>query len=137
MTSPRVLIIDDDRGVTETLARVLRLEGHDVHTANTAESGLNEACAHSLDAIIVDLRMPFVNGLGFLYRLRALDRHQHTPVAIITGDYTVDEEISRELDELGAELHYKPLWLEDVVALAHSLIASERRSRMPSSGTTH
>jgi len=136
-TQTMVLIIDDDEAVTQTFARMLRLEGHEVRTANDAESGLFEADAHQPDAIIVDLRMPLINGLGFLYRLRAQDRYQNTPVAIVTADYGLDESISRELDELGAQLHYKPLWLEDLVDLTHSLLSSERASRTRNSRLTH
>lgn len=122
----RVLIIDDDQAVTETFARMLRMEGHEVRTAHDAESGLREAQECPPDAIIVDLRMPLINGLGFLYRLRAQPRHQHTPVAIVTGDYCLDDSITRELTELGARLHFKPLWLEDLVELAYSLLSSDR-----------
>ncbi len=122
----KVLIIDDDQAVTETFARMLRLEGHEVRTAHDAETGLREAQTAPPDAIIVDLRMPLINGLGFLYRLRADERHAHTPVAIVTGDYCLDDSISRELTELGAQLHFKPLWLEDLVELAYSLLTSNR-----------
>jgi len=122
----RVLIIDDDQAVTETFARMLRIEGHDVRTAHDAESGLREAQNGHPDAIIVDLRMPLINGLGFLYRLRADARHSTTPVAIVTGDYCLDESVSRELTELGAQLHYKPLWLEDLVELAYALLTANR-----------
>ena len=125
-TPSRVLIIDDDEATTETFARMLRLEGHEVRTALDAESGLREAHTEAPDAIIVDLRMPLINGLGFLYRLRAQERYQATPVAIITGDYGLDDSISRELDELGAQLRFKPLWLEDLVDLAHLLLATDR-----------
>ena len=122
----KVLIIDDDQAVTETFARMLRLEGHEVRTAHDAETGLREAQTTPPDAIIVDLRMPLINGLGFLYRLRADERHQNTPVAIVTGDYCLDDSISRELTELGAQLHFKPLWLEDLVELAYSLLTANR-----------
>ena len=44
----------------------------------------------------------------------------HTPVAIVTGDYFLDDAISTELRELGAELRFKPLWLEDLVGLARN-----------------
>ena len=54
----RVLIIDDDEATTQTFARVLRLEGHEVRTALDAEAGLREALIETPDAIIVDLRMP-------------------------------------------------------------------------------
>jgi DNA-binding response OmpR family regulator len=126
MTNPsKVLIIDDDVAVTQTFASMLRLEGHEVRTALDAETGLRQARAEHPDAIIVDLRMPLINGLGFLYRLRADKGHRDTPVAIVTGDYSLDESISHELDELGAQLHFKPLWLEDLVDLTHSLLATE------------
>jgi DNA-binding response OmpR family regulator len=129
MTVPsKVLIIDDDVAVTQTFASMLRLEGHEVRTALDAETGLRQARTEHPDAIIVDLRMPLINGLGFLYRLRADQRHQNTPVAIVTGDYSLDESISHELDELGAQLHFKPLWLEDLVDLTHSLLGTERRT---------
>ena len=122
MTPNKVLIIDDDEAVTETFARMLRLEGHEVRTALDAESGLREARSETPDAIIVDLRMPLINGLGFLYRLRTWDEHRHTPVAIVTGA-VVDDSVQAELSELGAALRFKPLWLEDVVDLAHQLVS--------------
>jgi DNA-binding response OmpR family regulator len=138
MTSPsKVLIIDDDVAVTQTFASMLRLEGHEVRTALDAETGLQQARTQCPDAIIVDLRMPLINGLGFLYRLRADARYHHTPVAIVTGDYSLDDSISRELEELGAELHFKPLWLEDLVDLTHSLLAVERAARGNQSRLTH
>jgi two-component system response regulator PrrA len=127
----QVLIIDDDQSVTETFARMLRLEGHDVRTAHDAESGLRAAQERPPDAIIVDLRMPLINGLGFLYRLRADQQHRSTPVAIVTGDYCLDDSVSRELGELGAQLHFKPLWLEDLVELAYSLLTSGRPQSSP------
>jgi hypothetical protein len=43
-------------------------------------------------------------------------------VAIVTGDYFLDESVSNELRELGAELRFKPLWLEDLVGLARTLL---------------
>ena len=125
----KVLIIDDDVAVTQTFASMLRLEGHEVRTALDAEAGLNQARIEHPDAIIVDLRMPLINGLGFLYRLRADERYQETPVAIVTGDYTVDDSLSRELEELGARLHFKPLWLEDLVDLTHGLLGADRAPR--------
>jgi DNA-binding response OmpR family regulator len=133
----RVLIIDDDEAVTQTFAKILRLEGHEVRTALDAESGLQQADMLSPDAIIVDLRMPLINGLGFLYRLREREGCRHTPVAIVTGDYALDDSIPRELAELGAHLRFKPLWLEDVVDLAHSLLGSRGGDRARGRASAH
>lgn len=119
---PRILIVDDDEGVTQTFARMLRLEGFSVCTAVNAETGLQEAAANRPDAIILDLRMPLVDGLGFLRRLRSDLEQRRTPVAIVTGDYFLDDTVSSEVRALGAELRFKPLWLEDLVGLARTLV---------------
>jgi two-component system OmpR family response regulator len=101
---------------------MLRLEGYDVRTAMSAEMGLREAEQSHPDAIILDLRMPLVDGLGFLRRLRTHAAQRNTPVAIVTGDYFLDDTVSSELQQLGAELKFKPLWLEDLVGLARTLL---------------
>jgi DNA-binding response OmpR family regulator len=120
----KILIVDDDEGVTQTFARMLRLEGYQVRTAVSAETGLRAAEETQPDAIILDLRMPLVDGLGFLRRLRALDEQRSTPVAIVTGDYFLEEKVSSELRALGAELRFKPMWLEDLVGLARNLVGA-------------
>ncbi len=125
--TPRLLIVDDDLSTTQTFAHILKLEGYDVRTAATAESGLREIEAGQPDAIILDLRMPFINGLGLLYRLRAGETHRQTPVVIVTGDQCLDDAMIRELRGLGAEVRFKPLWLEDLVDVARSLVQARRQ----------
>jgi len=117
-----ILIVDDDEGVTQTFARMLKLEGFQVRTAINAESGLKVATESQPNAIILDLRMPLIDGLGFLRRLRSLQDQRATPVAIVTGDYFLEDAVANELRELGAELRFKPLWLEDLVGLARNLL---------------
>ena len=121
-STSKILIVDDDKGVTQTFARMLRLEGYQVRTAMSAEKGLLETEHSHPDAIILDLRMPLVDGLGFLRRLRSRDDHRATQVAIVTGDYFLDDSVSTELQELGGELRFKPLWLEDLVGLTRNLL---------------
>src|SRR3977135_666584 len=121
-TTSKILIVDDDEGVTATFARMLRLEGYQVRTAVSAEKGLSEVEQRHPEPHIRHLRMPLVDGLGFLRRLRAHDDQRDTPVAIVTGDYFLDDSVSTELRELGAELRFKPLWLEDLVGLARNLL---------------
>jgi two-component system, OmpR family, response regulator PrrA len=118
----RILVVDDDEGVTTTFARMLRLEGFDVRTALNGEMGLLEASKSRPDAIILDLRMPLVDGLRFLRRLRADNEQHDVPVAIVTGDYFLDDDIAAELRQLGAEVKFKPLWLDDLVSLARNLV---------------
>ena len=125
---PSILVVDDDEGVRDTFAHTLRLEGYEVRTAPNAEVGLSTVQASHPDAIILDLRMPLINGLGFLYRLRAQDALRTVPVAIITGDHCIKDALATEMQELGAELFFKPLWVEDIVDLTRSLLAKPRPS---------
>ena len=127
--NPRVLIVDDDETVLKMLARALSLEGYDVRTAATPIEGLNEAERTPPDVILLDLRMPFVNGIGFLYRLRAQAGHEHTPVAIITGDSALDDSAMAELFALEAELVFKPLHLDDALNVTRRLIAKGSAAR--------
>ena len=72
MSSPRrgtILIIDDDPTVLSTFARIVSIDGYDVHRALDAETGLQKAETYRPDAILVDLRMPIGDGLEFLRRL--------------------------------------------------------------------
>ena len=121
-SAPRVLIVDDDVSVTDTFSRMLRLEGYEVWAALSADEGLSLAQTHRPDAVILDLRMPLTSGLQFLRAIRAIPGLTSTPVAIVTGDYYLDDASSNEIRELGAELRYKPLWLEELVTLARELL---------------
>jgi DNA-binding response OmpR family regulator len=119
---PTVLIVDDEPGVTLTLARMLRLEGYEVLTALTADAGLRKVELVRPDAVLVDLRMPIVDGLAFLRLLRAHEVHRLTPVAIVTGDYFLGEAERVELRVLDASVYYKPLWIDDLLRITRRLI---------------
>lgn len=123
-TAARVLIVDDDVSVTDTFSRMLRLEGYEVWAAHSADEGLTLAQAHRPHAVILDLRMPLTSGLQFLRAIRAIPGLINTPVAIVTGDYHLDEAQAAEIHALGADLRYKPLWLEELVTLARELLSS-------------
>jgi DNA-binding response OmpR family regulator len=120
--APRVLIVDDDKSVTNLFSRMLRLEGYEVWAAHTADKGLNLASIRRPHAIILDLRTPLTSGLELLRSIRAISGLAQTPVAIVTGDYYLAEAQSDEIRALGAELRYKPLWLDELVSLARDLL---------------
>lgn len=119
-----ILIVDDDPSVADTFARLLRIEGFEVATALSAETGLELADNMRPDAIILDMRMPITNGLQFLRLVRARPHLLEVPVAIVTGDYFLPEVIQTELRNLGASIRFKPMWLEDLLALARTLVAA-------------
>lgn len=119
---PFVLLVDDDLEITETFTRILSAEGFEVRAASSTEAGLREAAQRQPDVIILEMRMPALDGLGFLQRLRTDPHHADTVVAIVTGDYLVEEEEISAAGRLGASVHFKPLWIEDLVTFTHDLL---------------
>ena len=82
-----VLIIDDEAYVRDSLATVMRRRGYMVRTASGAEQVLASGALQGVDVVITDLRMPGIDGLGFL---RSLAETESTvPVIVLTGHGTV------------------------------------------------
>ena len=120
--APMILVVDDDRAVADTFARMLSIEGFGVATALSADAAFAITSTTRPDAIILDMRMPITTGLQFLRRLRSNAALASIPVAIVTGDYFLSDAVQQELKSLGASIRFKPLWLEDLVALAKTLM---------------
>lgn len=80
---PGVLIIDDEEAICWGLERLLASEGFRVWTASSAEEGLETAAAQRPDLIILDVRLPGMDGLEALGRLRAAG--MRSPVIVITA----------------------------------------------------
>ena len=118
-----ILIVDDDRSVADTFARILKLEGFEVATAMSAEAGMEIADSVAPDAIILDMRMPITNGLQFLRLIRTKPHLVEVPVAIVTGDYFLADAIQTELRSLGASIRFKPMYLEDLLTLARTMVS--------------
>jgi two-component system sensor histidine kinase UhpB len=106
---PQILIVEPDEGTIATYARVLSLQSYTVRKARSAEAGWREVEARRPDAMLVAFHLPDLTGLEFLRRLRASRPHRHTPIAIVTGDYSLPEPVSRQLRQLEAELCFKPI----------------------------
>ena len=119
----RVVIVHDNTSVADSFSRTLRLEGYEVWAAQSADEGLTLAQVHCPNAIILDLRVPLTASLRFLRAVRSAPGLATIPVAIVTSDYYPDEPQANELQALGAQLHYTPLWLNELVTLARDLVA--------------
>jgi DNA-binding response OmpR family regulator len=122
-TQPTILIVDDDVVLARAYALALGTQGYTVKTAHTAQDALNQVRISPPDAIILDYRMPMINGAGFLYRLRAHANNDHIPVLVITGETSFDEEVLQEFKELGAAIRQKPIGLEAFLDAARELVS--------------
>jgi two-component system chemotaxis response regulator CheY len=120
---PSVVVIDDDVAVDESFGQMLRAAGYEPHTEADCRSGLAYLETARPSVLILDLHLPDDSGLVCLRRLRAQPAHRTLPVAILTGDYFLDEEVARELAALGARVFFKPVWEEDLVRIVEQLRA--------------
>jgi CheY-like chemotaxis protein len=124
MAPPRVLVIDDDPKIRLVYERALTAEGYDVASAASADEALRLLGEVRPAAIFLDLKMPFVNGAGFLFRLREQPAGRGIPVAVVTGVPDLDAETLKDFEALGARVWYKPLSPEDIGRVAKALLAT-------------
>lgn len=124
----RVLVVDDDEDVAHTLADVLRMSGHDVDTVYCGEDGIERVSQTEYDVIISDVRMPGLDGPGFLRALRKDHDDLDRRFLFMTGD-TLGVDLSTLVDETGITVIEKPL---DPPAVAQ--MVAERLSALRADG---
>src|SRR5918995_495240 len=118
----RILVIDDDPGVRDSMERTLRTAGYHVEAAATGEEGFELAKAGAFDVILSDMRMPGISGLDILRQLR--DIRVDSAFIIMTGFGTVDTAV--EAMKLGAvDFVQKPFFRDELLMRVRS--ATERR----------
>ncbi|HWU38457.1 MAG TPA: response regulator, partial [Candidatus Acidoferrum sp.] len=79
----RILVVDDEESMRDFLRILLEKEGHHVSTAEDGETGLQQAVQHGVNLVISDIRMPRLDGVGLLSRLR--EQGLETPVILVTA----------------------------------------------------
>src|SRR5438105_1803705 len=81
----RILIIEDERGLTDVLTYNLNREGYDVIVAHDGQEGLRKAQMQLPDLILLDLMLPGLNGLEVCRELRAGERTRQVPILMLTA----------------------------------------------------
>lgn len=97
-TPPRVLTVDDEEVVCESIRRVLSAEGYDVSTSTSSRAGLELLRKEHFDLLLLDIKMPEMDGIEMLRAAR--DISPETEVLIITGYATIETAV--EAIKLGA-----------------------------------
>ncbi len=85
MPKPRILIIEDERGLTDVLSYNLQREGYDVAVAHDGQEGLRKAQMQLPDLVILDLMLPTMDGLEVCRELRAGERTRNVPILMLTA----------------------------------------------------
>jgi DNA-binding response OmpR family regulator len=124
----RVLVVDDERGLTRALHRGLTAEGFAVDVAHDGVTGLERASDHEYDAIVLDIMLPRLNGYDVVTALRA--RGVTTPVLMLSakdGEYDVADGL-----DVGADDYLtKPFSFVVLVARLRALLRRPARVDAP------
>jgi two-component system, NtrC family, nitrogen regulation response regulator NtrX len=119
----RILVIDDEAAIRDSLQMILEYEGYEVLTAATGEDGIAQAERAAPDLILLDVKMPGMDGLEVLQRLRHIV--EVTPIVVISGHGTVSTAV--EATKLGAfDFIEKPLERERILVTLRNAVDSRR-----------
>ncbi|MEQ8203701.1 MAG: sigma-54 dependent transcriptional regulator [Smithellaceae bacterium] len=125
---PRILVIDDDAAVCETLKLCLKEEGYTVDTAQSGTDGLNKYVSNPADVVILDIRLPDVDGFLVLEDLK--EENENIKVIMITAYYDMETTINAMKAGAFDYLH-KPLDIDELdAAIKRALKSLEMEKKM-------
>lgn len=110
----RVLIVDDDISFASGLLDILNEMGYDAITVNSGEEALEKVKEVSFDVILMDIKMPVMNGVETYKRIKKIS--PQTVVIMMTA-YSVEDLIKDALKEGAYGVVYKPLDIEKVIKM--------------------
>ncbi|MBA4392643.1 MAG: hypothetical protein C0407_03725 [Desulfobacca sp.] len=109
----RVLLIDDEKMFVESVTKVLKKRGMQVQAAHDGLAGLELLKTAEVDVIVLDLKMPGMDGLATLEEIRV--RGSSTPVILLTGEIDIGR-VTQVLNKGAAEVLLKPCPAETLVS---------------------
>ncbi|MET7994928.1 MULTISPECIES: response regulator transcription factor [unclassified Amycolatopsis] len=115
----RILVVDDDRAVRESLRRSLEFNGYTVELASDGAQALETIIANRPDAMVLDVMMPRLDGLEVARRLRSTG--DDLPILVLTARDTVSDRVSG-LDAGADDYLPKPFALEELLARLRALL---------------
>ncbi|MGJ7908718.1 response regulator transcription factor [Actinopolyspora sp. H202] len=121
----RILVVDDDRAVRESLRRSLEFNGYQVELASDGQQALDSLAAARPDAMVLDVMMPKVDGLEVARRLRGTG--DDLPILVLTAREAVSDRVAG-LDAGADDYLPKPFALEELLARLRALL---RRASPP------
>ncbi len=119
MVIMRILVVDDDRAVRESLRRSLSFNGYTVDLATDGQDALEQVATSRPDAMVLDVMMPRVDGLEVCRRLRSTG--DDLPILVLTARDSVSERVAG-LDAGADDYLPKPFALEELLARLRALL---------------
>lgn len=119
----KILIAEDDVEIRTALERILRYEGYEPLPVNDGAAALEALAEQEPDAAIIDVMMPFVDGLTVCRRLR--ERNDRTPVLMLTARHEISDRVAG-LDAGADDYLPKPFDLEELLARVRALLRRVR-----------
>src|SRR5713101_6942042 len=116
-----ILVVDDEPLVAALIADALGLEGYEVETAKNGREALEKIAARSYDAILSDLRMPELDGVGLYRELDQRNPGLLRRIAFVSGT-TQPVEYASFLEETGVPVLRKPFAIDDLQRLVQRLL---------------
>ncbi|MBQ6978472.1 MAG: sigma-54-dependent Fis family transcriptional regulator [Paludibacteraceae bacterium] len=120
----KLLIIDDERGIRNTLREILTDEGYEVEVAENGKQGLEMAQAKAYDLIFSDIKMPEMDGMEVLAALKNADEPADCPVVMITGHGDVETAV-QALKAGAYDFLVKPLDLNRILITTKNALESK------------
>ena len=128
----RVLIVDDEESTRLLLARMLTEElDVEAQLAGTCEQALKLAGNYAYDAILLDLLMPGIGGIGVLAALRAASPNANTPI-IVVSVVTEDETVKRCMQAGASAYHVKPVRRAELLSIVKAQLSGRGKPKAPS-----
>src|ERR1700712_2173258 len=115
----KVLVVDDEPAVRAALERALALEAYEIRVAPGGQAALDHLTEHTVDAIVLDVAMPRIDGLEVCRRMRAAG--DRTPVLMLTARDAVDDRVAG-LDAGADDYLVKPFALRELQARLRALL---------------
>ncbi len=125
LSSPTVLVVEDDEANRALLTRLLESEGYRVHTAADGEAGLRAVTAHRPDLVLLDVGLPGLDGYELTRRLRLDPRHATLPILLLTGR-TAQSDVVTGLNAGADDFITKPFAQPELIARIRSALRLRR-----------
>ena len=123
----KILIVDDEPEVSETLADIVSLDGHEVEIANSGHLALRALAHRRFDVILCDMRMPDVDGRGLYTRIKNAYPDLVERIVFVTGD-ALGPSIQSFLEETGLPCLEKPLAAGEVLDMVSRIMGQAARA---------